>query len=76
MKKSVRNKKIKDLPYYWICAPCAKAKGGVFPKVHNCTAMNGTCKYCDEDEVTLIPWVDFNWPEDPERSRLAKINRD
>lgn len=62
--------------HYWLCGECAALKGGVFPKGHICTVMIGKCFYCDRKKVTLIPWVDFNWPKDKKNDKIAKGNRD
>lgn len=47
--------------HYWICDECATSKGGVWPEGHVCTVQTGTCEYCDAKEVTLIPYVDYDW---------------
>lgn len=63
-------------PYYYMCWACAEAKGGVWPKGHCATAHQGTCEYCGTKGTTLIPYVDFNWPKDPDTDKVAKRNRD
>lgn len=64
------------MKHYWLCGKCAIKKGGIFPKGHVCTAIQGQCLYCKKKEVTLIPWVDFNWPKNNKKNIRAKINRD
>lgn len=54
-------KQIKE--QYWTCNECAEKAGGKFPKDHVCTACLGDCPICHTKNVTLIPWVDFNWPD-------------
>lgn len=46
---------------YWICAACAKKKGG---KEHdsNHTVVRGFCSWCESKEkTTLVPLRDFHW---------------
>jgi hypothetical protein len=62
-------------PHYWLCQSCAEAMGGVLPE-GACTVMRGECRYCKIDGVTLIPWVDFNWPKDKQADAIAKVTRD
>lgn len=50
--------------HYWLCEPCANKFGGKFPERHIFTVTVGECKHCHEKDVTLIPWVDFNWPNE------------
>ena len=50
--------------------------GGKWPKGHCATVMNGQCKYCKIKSITIIPWVDFNWPKDLRTTTIAKMNRD
>lgn len=64
------------IEHYWLCAKCAEKKGGVFPEGHVCTCSSGECPYCKTKGVTLIPYVDFNWPKDPKLDRHSRINRD
>lgn len=64
------------LEHYWLCSECARDKGGVFPEGHACTVMSGKCPYCDKENVTLIPWVDFDFPKDKKLDKKAKGNRD
>lgn len=73
----MKKEKLKvKFPHYWMCSPCAKKMGGVFPNGHVCTVMEGVCKYCNEARVTLVPWVDFNWPKDNTHDSVAKVTRD
>lgn len=62
--------------HYYMCIDCAKDKGGVFPEGHVCTVTKGECPYCKAQDVVLIPWVDFNWPMDYDKDKIAKGNRD
>lgn len=62
--------------HYYMCSECATSKGGVFPEGHVCTVMSGTCEYCNKVDVTLIPWVDFNWPLNTSLNAAANSNRD
>lgn len=52
-----------ELPHYWICEFCALDKGGTWPKGHCATVTFGLCEYCKTKEITIIPIVDFNWPD-------------
>lgn len=51
-----------DIIDYWMCGDCATKFGGEFPEGHVCTVTYGTCAYCKKSDVTLIPYVDFDWP--------------
>lgn len=62
--------------HYWMCMKCAKKMGGVFPKGHVCTAISSECPYCSDENVTCVPWVDFNWPKDKKTDLKAKVSRD
>lgn len=64
------------MKHYWLCSDCAIKKGGVWPKGHVATVIMGKCPYCRTEDVTLIPWVDFNWNNDKKRDKIAKGNRD
>ncbi len=66
-------KKIKEA--YWACDDCNTSAGGVFPDGHVCTAVSGECKVCNKEDVTLIPWVDYNW-DNPKDDLTAKMVRD
>jgi hypothetical protein len=68
-------KKLKIIDY-WMCQKCANKAGGVFPKGHVCTVTHGQCKYCSTKDVTLIPWVDFDWPKEKVKDSAAKRGRD
>jgi hypothetical protein len=59
-----------------MCYECATELGGVFPEDHVCTVTRGECPYCKTQDVVLIPWIDFNWPEDKASDKVAKGNRD
>jgi len=48
-------------PHYSMCFKCAAKQGGKMPKGHVCTVTFGKCLYCKTKDVTLIPWVDFDW---------------
>ena len=72
-KKLILNK-IKH--YCWCCSSCATEAGGIYPEGHVCTMTAGICNVCGDEGVTLIPWVDFNWPEDNELNFEAHIRRD
>ncbi len=50
-------------PHYWLCSPCATKKGGKWPEGHYATVTHGTCPYCKTQDVTIIPYVDFDWPK-------------
>ena len=78
---AVHDLKLKKLrtrpfPHYDMCAACAKDAGGVMKAGHVCTVSHGICEYCGAPGVTLIPWVDFNWPDDAKIDKIAKNNRD
>lgn len=63
--------------HYWICVECANKMGGVFPEGHICTVViDAKCEYCGLNKTIVIPWVDYNWPEDLDTNRIAKISRD
>lgn len=64
------------MKHYWLCSKCAELKGGVFPESHVCTVIMGKCPYCRTEDVTLIPWVDFNWPAETKKDIKAKLRRD
>lgn len=49
--------------YYWMCWDCADKMGGVFPEGHCCTVCIDTCEYCNTENITVIPYVDFNWKD-------------
>lgn len=66
----------KKFEHYWMCMSCGMDMGGVFPEDHTCTVTRGACPYCKAEKVTLIPWVDFDWPKDESLSRAAKMGRD
>ena len=55
--------------HYWLCADCAKEKGGTWPDGHVATVMVGECPYC-KVTTTIIPWVDFNWKNQKEERGL------
>ena len=62
---------------YDACSECCKEAGGVWPEGHLCTASLGKCSICGKDEVYLIPWVDFDWPDEEEHiDCVAKLHRD
>lgn len=61
---------------YWMCNACGEKKGGKVPIGHVFTAMEGTCSWCGDKKVTLIPWVDFNWPKDKRKNIEANYGRD
>jgi hypothetical protein len=50
-------------PHYWLCSECADAKGGKWPEGHVATVTHGECPYCKTPDVTIIPYVDFDWPD-------------
>lgn len=62
-------------PHYSMCDDCAKAKGGV-PSGDACTVTQGTCPYCGTENVTLTPWVDYDWPGDVPATLTARLTRD
>lgn len=49
--------------HYWMCWSCADKMGGKFPEGHVCTVTSGKCLYCETEDVTLIPYVDFDWKD-------------
>lgn len=44
------------------CKECANKAGGKMPENHTCTVSIGDCPICLKKDITLIPWIDFNWP--------------
>jgi hypothetical protein len=77
--KKRKTKKIKDeltFPHYWICDICAHLKGGVWPPGHVATVCVGRCLYCGIDGLTIIPYVDFDWPKDKNLTARCKNSRD
>jgi len=66
-------KKIKE--NYWACHLCMTDAGGRFPEGHVCTVTKGRCKVCFAKDVTLIPWVDYDW-KDKNDDLIAKVSRD
>lgn len=67
-----------SFPHYFMCQACAFCMGAVWPKEpFASTVCMGTCPYCDFEEQTLIPWVDFDWPDlDEPTQKGAKFGRD
>jgi hypothetical protein len=63
-----------ELPY-WGCMDCWTKEGGVFPEGHVCTVHIDVCEMCGH-RTTLIPHVDFDWPNNSKRDRKAKVSRD
>ena len=51
--------KIKEA--YWACRTCNREAGGVWPEGHCATVTSGDCAVCGAVDVTLIPWVDYDW---------------
>lgn len=73
----MKKKAAVKFPHYWLCGDCAKNKGGVWPEGHCATVMQGDCPYCGTKNVTIIPWVDFNWPKESRQTNFkAKVQRD
>lgn len=69
-------KKTTPFPHYWLCWDCAETRGGTWPVGHCATVTMGTCPYCNKEDVTIIPYVDFNWKDDKELDNFSKRNRD
>jgi hypothetical protein len=70
-------KKFKNPKYYSACKDCWEKRGGWLPGNGNSiTVSMGDCPYCKTKEATLIPWVDFNWPDDGMKDIRAKLWRD
>lgn len=67
---------MRKLEHYFMCFECADKMGGIFPEGHVCTVTEGECPYCHDKNVTLVPWVDFNWPKDKKKDKTAKVSRD
>ena len=61
--------------YYWACGECNQKAGGVWPEGHCATVTQGQCQVCKTKHVTLVPWVDYNWPENKD-DKFAKVLRD
>lgn len=66
-------------PHHHICHECALRRGGVLsPGV--ATAAEVECKYCNGDnqkpKEMLLPWIDYDWPEDRKADYTAKASRD
>lgn len=61
---------------YFMCADCGKKLGGVLTGNDAITMHEGTCAHCEKEFATLIPWTDFDWPLDKEKSIRARANRD
>lgn len=62
--------------HYAHCQTCSENMGGKLPEICHITVWSGECPVCKESNVTLIPWVDFNWPKDLESDEIAKLSRD
>lgn len=67
---------MKKPEHYYMCLECAKNMGAEFQQDHICTVTTDKCPYCGAKDVTLIPWVDFDWPQDQDTDKIAKGNRD
>ena len=76
--KTRKKATLKDIKkHYWCCRDCATEAGGELFDTMGITMTEGMCKICKTDNVTLIPWVDFDWPTATDNSNLiAKISRD
>lgn len=57
-----RKKNADPLPHPEICWECADKRKGIGPK-HPVTCYAGTCQYCKQKGVTLVPIRDFSWPQ-------------
>lgn len=55
--------KAKILHSYFICWECATALGGVMWPGKANTVSQGECPYCFTQDITIIPYVDFQWPD-------------
>ena len=54
---------MKKFEHYWMCFECATEMGGTFPEGHCCTVCLDTCPYCGKENVTVVPYVDFDWTD-------------
>lgn len=64
--------KDKDCPgSYWICSKCAKKDNATFP-IFPVTSTIGTCAFCGEKKVSLIPQRDFKWPKESQEAVDAR----
>ena len=52
----------KYFPYCYICADCARAKGGEWPKELYATSHKDICPYC-EKQKSLCATTDWNYPK-------------
>ena len=81
-KNTVKEEQRKELRdkikrHYWCCSTCAKEAGGKLCNASGVTMTQGKCEVCKADNVTLIPWVDFNWKQATDNSdAVAKLARD
>jgi hypothetical protein len=64
-----------DFEHYFICADCAKEKGGVWPKGHQATCHMGECGYCKKPKA-LAAWSDYSWPKNTKADRAADKTRE
>lgn len=63
--------KDKYFPHYWTCAACAFCMGGEVPNPNYAvTCTLGVCEYCGEENETLTPWCDFDFPDHPDTRRV------
>jgi hypothetical protein len=75
-KSEVKRVTATKFPHYHMCGTCA-IKMGADDNTGVCTVIKGVCQYCKNPiEQFLIPWVDFDWPKEPNVNRIAKATRD
>lgn len=71
------NSKLEEIKkYYWACGKCMEEAGGIWPEGHCATATQDTCKICGAKDKLLSPWVDYNWPNNAQLNKIAKVSRD
>lgn len=58
-----------ELPFSYICFPCANERGGKWPEGHCATCHNDTCPYC-KAHSQLACISDWNWPDAELNKRL------
>lgn len=57
----------------YVCAACAEAEGGTWPKGHLATWSDGVCRQCDERKPRAA-LTDWQWPG--RAGRMMRLRRE